>query len=421
MSRELVVYLDQERVGMLGQSGDGRMAFVYDSLHVLPLSFSMPTREEPYGNKECRAFFGGLLPDDREREKLAAALGVTSRNDLRFLELIGGECAGAVSLYPEGEEPKTTFAQALMPYGRMLSTDGLERILSQLKKTPLLTGEDVRLSLAGAQPKVALQRDDAGNFYVPDLYHLSTHILKPPHDIFPDTVENELFCMRLAKGSEIANTLPETGYLGLNGGGKAFVIRRYDRFPNDNGQFSRIHQEDFCQALSILPEHRYQNEGGPSVKDSLDLIGKTCVAFDKVQFLKLVCFNYLIGNNDAHGKNFSLLHLKKEKEHRFQSMLAPPYDLMCTEVYDGLARKMAMKIGDKYKPEDVFRRHWERLAQECDLSSKYVLGLLNDVAGSIERAIPAVIADLEQEGVSSPVFGRIAAVFHKRAEHISAY
>ncbi len=83
-------------------------------------------------------------------------------------------------------------------------------------------------------------------------------------------------------------------------------------------------------------------------------------------------FNFLIGNMDAHSKNFSLLQHKPS-----QFRLAPFYDIVCTRVYPELVSKMAMKIGSKYHVDEVLPRHWEQLCQEIHYSFPALKGLIN--------------------------------------------
>jgi serine/threonine-protein kinase HipA len=133
---------------------------------------------------------------------------------------------------------------------------------------------------------------------------------------------------------------------------------------NSDGTLQRLHQEDFCQALGYVPEMKYQNEGGPSLGQSFDFLRNTTNpnAPQLLRFFDYVVFNTLIGNHDAHGKNFSLLYNDKG------ATLAPLYDALCTAVYPKLTPKMAMKIGSKYKFSEVYVRHWDRLLESARLS-----------------------------------------------------
>src|ERR1700741_3145305 len=158
MARMLDLYLHQHLVGHLVQDDDGQMSFEYlESWLAKPgaaaLSQSLPLRKERFPAKECRGFFGGVLPEESKREIIARNLGISARNDYAMLEQIGGECAGAVTFIPAGEKlPARNYGY------RKLSSQELAAMLKQLPKRPLLAGEDgIRLSLAGAQDKVAVR------------------------------------------------------------------------------------------------------------------------------------------------------------------------------------------------------------------------------------------------------------------------
>src|SRR3972149_9161817 len=108
MARTLDVYLHHDLVGHLIQDDDGQMVFDYteswlQNRAALPLSHSLPLRRERFTRRECSGFFGGILPEESKREIVAKNLGISARNDYAMLEQIGGECAGAVTFVPAGE------------------------------------------------------------------------------------------------------------------------------------------------------------------------------------------------------------------------------------------------------------------------------------------------------------------------------
>jgi serine/threonine-protein kinase HipA len=227
-----------------------------------PLSHSLPLRAERFRRKECRGFFAGILPEQSQREMIARNLGISARNDYAMLERIGGECAGAVTFLPHGEP---------MPdrhYGyRELSDEQLAVILKDLPRRPLLAGEEgVRLSLAGAQDKLAV-RLERGAISLPLGGAPSTHILKPNVERFAGVVFNEAYCMRLAAAAGFPAAAVEIRDVA---GIHFLLVKRYDRHhrpvPDGAPVVERLHQEDFCQALGIVPEQKYQKEGGPSLK-----------------------------------------------------------------------------------------------------------------------------------------------------------
>ena len=359
--RRLVVYLTGVPVGNLEQDDSGLLEFRYhqawlDRADAYSLSRSLPLQSATFRGKQARAFFAGILPEEEPRKRIAAILGISERNDFAMLEQIGGECAGAVSLLPEGVE----FPDAGEVRLRELSEEELLKIVTELPNRPLMAGEEgVRLSLAGAQDKLPVVLSD-GRVALPLGNTPSTHIIKPEPLRFPGLASNEFFCMMLAKvvGLKVSTVVRRTV------GGKAcLVVQRYDRMVNADGAITRLHQEDFCQALGFSPERKYQQEGGPLLRDCLDLLREwsTTPVLDIRDFLDGQIFNVLIGNADAHGKNYSMLY------HEGQRRLAPFYDLVCTLAWPELSKTPAMKIGN-YDSLDVFIPDpWQKMAQEARL------------------------------------------------------
>jgi serine/threonine-protein kinase HipA len=386
MARTLDVYLHRNLVGHLIQDDGGEMLFHYSETWVddpaaIPLSQSLPLRKERYTRKECRGFFAGILPEADKREIIAKNLGISARNDFAMLEEIGGECAGAITFLPTG----TIFPDQNERY-RLLTNRELADILKILPRRPLMAGEDdVRLSLAGAQGKIAVFKEN-DQVSLPLGGAPSTHILKPAIDRFEGIVYNEWVCMQLAH--EIG--LPTAGTeVGAVEGIDYLLVKRYDRARAGSNSLRRLHQEDFCQALGIIPEHKYQREGGPTLQQCFSLVRDiTAVPIKDLQsLLDGVIFNFIIGNNDAHGKNFSLLY---EGEMGPETTLAPFYDLLSTMYYSELSPKMAMKIGGEYVAAEISARHFERFATEIGFSRPMVKRRIIALAALISSKLPEV-------------------------------
>lgn len=383
MARILDVYLGCQFVGELEQDDSGALWFCYDkgwlsSSEARPLSASLPLRPERFKRNECRAFFAGLLPEEESRQLVAKAFGVSARNDFALLSKIGGECAGAVSVMPRGEQPKIS-AQSY----QLLSREQLEEKFEKLPLRPLLAGEQgMRLSLAGAQGKLAVMIRDEVYFLTLDGAP-SSHILKPESPHYPGLVQNEFFCMSLAKkiGLEVAEVrIDQAGKMPF------LEVARFDRTRTTEGHHERIHQEDFCQAMGIAPELKYQQEGGPNLKQCFALV-REISAMPGVDLLRLfdaVVFNQLIGNNDAHGKNFSFLYYDSG------ARLAPLYDLVCTQAYPDLSDEMAMKIGGERKPSRLRQRNWEKFFGEAGLSFAAASRRRQQIGEKIRKALDKV-------------------------------
>jgi serine/threonine-protein kinase HipA len=295
---------------------------------------------------------------------LSQQYGVSKANDFALLREIGGECAGAVSLVFEDKPTKQSPQKPIA----WLSQTELSELIKTLPQRPMLAGQDgLRLSLAGAQNKlpVTLKPNSSNELFGigrPEVGIPSTHIIKPSITGLMDTAHNEMFCMSLAKHMRI-NT-PTTLFAFVNEW-PIFIIERYDRVQSNGQPLARLHQEDFCQALGVSTDNKYQAEGGPSLADCFRLVRQAThnSATSVISLLDYVIFNTLVGNHDAHGKNFSLLYRSAKVE------LSPLYDCLSTAVYPTLTPKMAMSIGGKYLFSQVHARHWEQFAMEAGLSN----------------------------------------------------
>lgn len=412
MTKTLDVYLHDELVGHLIQDDGGQMAFAYveswfKNPHATPLSQSLPLRQERFTRKECRGFFAGVLPEESKREIIARNLGISARNDFAMLEQIGGECAGAVTFLPAGEAlPERSYSY------RALSPTELAAILKELPKRPLLAGEKgIRLSLAGAQDKIAV-RIEGDEISLPFGGAPSTHILKPSMEHFAGVVFNEALTMKLAAAMGMPAAKVESRTID---GVEYLAVERYDRTHRETGGttfLERLHQEDFCQAQNMVPEMKYQKEGGPSLKQCFRLLREVSSApvIDLGRLLDAVIFNYLVGNNDAHGKNFSLLYHGVGTAN-LEIRLAPLYDVVSTVYYPELSKEMAMKIGGEYSSDRVTPRDFEKLAEEAALAKPMVRRRVPELAETMLTAL----AKIE---IVHPVAEAVAALMRKRCETV---
>lgn len=414
MARNLDVWFYDRKAGRLTQDNSGRLLFAYATEYLeaeqhWPLSVSLPVQDREFDDAVTRPFFSGLLPDEFVREKIARLIGVSPRNPFSLLEAVGGECAGAISFYPEGELPHRENPEDVL----ILDEGKLDEVFEELKRRPLFAGErDIRLSLAGTQDKLAVRMID-GQLALMRGGAPTTHILKPlivGQERIKDSVHNELFCLQLARRCGLAAASVEIRFTDKQ---PYLLVERYDR-QWQGGHVVRLHQEDFCQALSVPPENKYEREGGPSIPASLDVIQKHSIqpVPDRLAFLNIVIFNYLIGNADAHGKNFSFLHEKGKPR------LAPAYDLLCTAVYPDLSAKMAMRIGGKYLPDQVFLRHWHRLVADTAGAKRAMEKTLADMAKKTADQALQLRAELTESGIKSGIFDAVLGVIRTRSESL---
>ena len=252
-------------------------------------------------------------------------------------------------------------------------------MLNALPIRPLLAGDDgLRLSLAGSQSKVPVILID-NQIALPAPGQPTTHILKPEITRLNATTENEAFVMRLAAaiGLEVAPVEPRTV-----SNKKFLLVQRYDRAIDSKGQVRRIHQEDFCQALGIPPELKYASEGGPTFKDCFALLRRISAypAVDVLKLLDAAIFNVIVGNADAHGKNFSILYNESGP------CFAPLYDLMTTVAYPELSPKFAMKIGKRTSLAELDAKGWSEFATDAGIGMPLIRRRITEIA---EKAISA--------------------------------
>lgn len=331
--RALDVWLHGAKIGSLSRHG-GTLSFQYDTGVVAGgggrplLSVSMPTRARPYRGQLPFAFFDGLLPEGEARRMIAHDFGLEDRDTFGLLEVLGRDCAGALVIIPEGRQP------VAVGEPEPISSDEIARRLRELRFHPLGVDQRVRVSLAGMQEKLLLARS-AGGWGLPTEAAPSTHILKPAHPLLPLSIANEALCLRTAAhlGMHVAN-VKVAEFSGV----AALVVERFDRV-HTQGRATRVHQEDFCQALGVDSGRKYEERGGPSLRQCADVLRRWARRDQLTHLLDAVLFNVLVGNADAHAKNFSLLHDLDD-----QITLAPIYDVMTTVHYPGVDRTPGMYV-----------------------------------------------------------------------------
>lgn len=393
---QLTVYLGTEIVGELALKDNGNIQFRYIDEYTGPaISHALPKQREAHPHSTCLAVFGGLLLEGEGRETVARKLGISVHNTYALLHELGGDCAGAIALVDADYEMPNT------PERRVISPEDLDRTIRELPERPLAADAEAgtRLSLAGAQPKlpVVIEEDEVS---LPlNLATATTHIIKPEPATFPGLVDNEAFCMRLAQrvGLPVASVSKFKTISGM----PCLLIDRYDRDPTAD-PIRRLHQEDFCQALGHPSERKYQDEGGPSANQAVALLrdASAVPAQDLPTFWRALVFNWLIGNCDAHAKNYSLLY------DAGAPTLAPLYDLVSTTVYDSLKRRMAMTIDGARMIGDVDAVAWDKLARELGFSQRFADSARNEITG---RAVSEARTLVEEEAHSNEAARRVLA------------
>jgi serine/threonine-protein kinase HipA len=418
MTDELVALLGGNEIGRVRNNARGRLTFVYDnewrgSRGAYPLSLSMPLAAEEHGPAAVQAFLWGLLPDNElVLDRWARKFQVSARNVFALISHVGEDCAGAVQFVrPDRLEALKSGKDDKVEW---LDESAIAKRLQALRedhaawRLPRDTGQ---FSLAGAQPKTALLLQK-GRWGVPSGRIPTTHIIKPPTGHFDGHAENEHVCLLLARhlGLPVADTKVMRFKKEI-----AIVIERYDRQISDD-DIVRIHQEDICQARGILPTKKYQNEGGPSPPDIIELLRtySTDREADVDTFVDALCFNWLIAGTDAHAKNYSLL-LAAGPNVR----LAPLYDIASILPYDEVdiqKIKLAMKIGDEYKLNQIGLRQWQKFARETRLDADRIRTGFIRMAEQLPDFVIAVQGQAQKDGLDHVIIGRLAKQLIARAK-----
>lgn len=394
--KELVAYIDGVRAGVFRQTPGGQLEFVYDSdvaMNSTPLSVTMPVVPGArYTNRIASAFLKGLLPDNTETlASIARAHHTSASNPFALLQFVGQDTAGALQLL----RPDVDVDAAATSIGdvQWFDDEDFEELIGDIVRDAgawQRTRDDIRWSLAGAQPKVALHRDEAtGRWGAPRDATPTTHILKPAgpgsrHDV------NEFVSMRAAR--RLGLRVADHDVLVTARGHHVFVSRRYDRRIDADGILHRVHQEDFAQALGIDPAKKYQGDGGPGIAEMAGLFAglrPRAQVQARRQFFEALVFTVASVNTDAHAKNYSLMHAGPE------TILAPLYDLGSNVLYDGrYTVESALVIGGERRMNAIGRRQLLKAAKTTGLRSDEADESMDRILGGVAEAFRGAAEDL---------------------------
>lgn len=403
----LNVFVNGRLVGVLKRESSGAIDFRYDPQWLswqstFPISLSLPLREDRYIGSPVINVFDNLLPDGEPiRRRVAERVGATGTDAYSMLSALGHDCVGALQFLPEGSDPGSPGKIE----GKLISDDEVAHIIQNLAAAPLGLDEDedFRISIAGAQEKTALLRQD-GKWYKPVGTTATTHILKPQVGRLPNgidlsnSVENEFFCLKLisALGIPAAN-VEMTEFEGR----RTLVVERFDRRWTSDKRLLRLPQEDCCQALSVPPTRKYQSDGGPGLKDILELLkGSDAPSQDLTMFLRASIVFWLIGATDGHAKNFSIF---LGPGGRFR--LTPLYDVLSAQPsldakqIQPKALRLAMSVGKSrhYTVNEILARHFVQTAEISGVGLAVVRSIFKDLAETFETAFNDVLKALPKD------------------------
>lgn len=400
----LNVYLNARLVGRLRRESSGAIDFQYDKDwlawdNAIPVSVSLPLREDRYIGDPVIAVFDNLLPDNDDiRRRVAERSHADGSDAYSLLSAIGRDCIGALQFLPDSQTP----AAAGTIDAKDASDKDIAAIIANLANNPLGIGpdQDFRISLAGAQEKTAL-------LYWKEKWHLphgttaTTHIIKPQIGTLPNgidltnSVENEHLCLELvaALGLPVAKS-----QIVDFAGRRVLAVERFDRTWTRDGRLLRLPQEDCCQALSVPPSRKYESEGGPGIRKISDFLkGSDTPDADQSAFFKAQIVFWLLAATDGHAKNFSI---RIAPGGRFS--LTPLYDIVSTQPSLDAKQigqnqmKLAMAVGDKrhYVVHTILGRHFLQTAKSCGLPDKTVKDTIEGLADTGGKAIEQVLGSL---------------------------
>lgn len=396
---KLVAWFHDREVGQLSVNSDGRWAFQYASAWLESARFAvsphMPLqaagKPDLAHHRTVEWFFDNLLPEGAIREALAQRQHINDKDTWGLVSIYGRDTAGALSLLPAGIQPEAD--EQLRP----ITIDELARMVAETRQgIPLIASNGLpRMSLAGAQEKIALRVNADGTMCIPDGSAVSTHILKPENknSLYPFCPANEWFCMNLAR--DIGLSAPSSSLINLPDNERVYCVERFDRRRTGTGtneRFERIHQIDLCQAANVPPSRKYESEGGLDARDMFSATRQCEIATLGARVgMQWIAFNYLIGNDDAHAKNMSFF-MKKIKLNP-----APFYDLLCVEAYH-CNHSLAMSIGGESKAGFVEGVHWDALALETGQKPQAMREVLSNLSSKMAKALPALLQSAVLKG-----------------------
>ncbi|WP_017222051.1 type II toxin-antitoxin system HipA family toxin [Moritella dasanensis] len=416
---KLNVAMNGYLVGVLAKTATGAHIFTYSSdwlsqTGARPISLSLPLRTAPYKGDAVFNFFDNLLPDNIQvRERVVARHGANSSQPFDLLAEIGRDSVGALQIYPPNELP----ADITKIEGKALDDAHIARVLNGYQSSAplgMIADEDeFRISIAGAQEKTALLKIDS-QWYLPFGSTPTTHIIKLPigtiqsHSFtldLSDSVENELVCMLLAK--QYGLDTAECSILSVEGI-KALAVERFDRKRSaDKKWIMRLPQEDFCQVMNVNSGRKYEQDGGPGIKDIMQyLLSSDRPKHDRSEFMKSQVLFWLLAASDGHAKNFSVF-IKSGGGYQ----LTPLYDIISTYPLmqgTGLrAQKVKLAMGlytskegsqaRKYHWQKMLPRHFIATAKAVGFSETEMQKILTDFKVKTPEVINQVRAQLPDD------------------------
>lgn len=389
-----------------------RFSFLYDSAWLarsdaFPISANLPMRQTSWPAERAHVFFANLLPEGVAREAICNRLGVSVDNDVALLRALGDDTAGALRFVSPSKRPNREERRRQPVELEQLDewASGAPAFLADSERPP-------RLSLAGAQHKASVVMTSSG-YALPAWSEASTHILKFDSPRFSHLAANEYLTTRFA--AELGLTVVQSR-LDARTSPPILVVGRYDRKVTGEA-VQRLHQEDFCQILGVLPSRKYEADGGPTLSEVAHRLRQLSArpAADLLELIRWVIFCAIGGNADGHAKNLSMLYGNDGPR------LAPAYDLVCTRAYPRLDHKMAFSVGGERNPDRLGRDNWEKFADDIGVKPRLVLRQVERLVDGAEAAFERAAEQLRDQVGESHAIQHVSPAVHKRIRAIGAH
>lgn len=396
------VFGKQIRIGKIEGNTSEDARFSYDKEYISgigskAISISLPIQEDEFSPERTRTFFDGLLPEGFMRTSIAGNMHFDENDYLSILYNLGKECIGAIRVDETDEEPESGYEVIDSKQVEELAANGATKSAELLIRT--------HLSLTGASGKVGLYYNEKdGRWYLPHGLAPSTHIVKQSHIRLDGIVTNEQLSMLAARKCGIDT--PDSFIINVGNGEDReilFAIERYDRIIDETSEIIdglkrpfRIHQEDFAQAMGIPSSRKYESDGQDYAVKMFDIIRNNAMnpLEDQLILWNRIVYNYVLGNTDAHIKNFSLLY----DPHMKGTRLAPAYDMISTVIYDSSTRDFSFNIGGERNIDSIDEENFRSLASKVGIGEKPAMNSYQRVLDGFEYAIKEAGKELQEKG-----------------------
>ena len=383
---EARILLHGEDIGLLWQS-HGTTTFelmpsYWDNSNRAVLGQRFEERDPSFlrqGGGRVPVWFSNLLPEGRLRNVIADHYGFNERNEFRLLMELGGDLPGAVTVRTEG--------------GHLSDKD----VIDSSTDSDEAEDDGFSFSVSGVQLKLSMMRDGI-RFVMPPSEQRGGYIVKFANSECSDLAENEFSMMSWARASGVVvppcelSPIADLGPLphGFEqiAGTTAFVVERFDRAVEGSGQptVRMTHIEDFNQIVGQWPEHKYKNI---SCERLGLLILRLCGDEDFDEFIRRLIFCIVIGNEDAHLKNWSLWY-----PDQVQPKLSPAYDLVSTYAYEDLSRGMGLRLFGDTNPHSVRLETMQDLATAVGGSATRITAVVSETLERMKVAWSEIGAEL---------------------------